>query len=187
MPASEVALPGSSDTPIGQAMNVGLDVERSHKHGQATSFLAPGERIIGIKYRKLKLAEVKSDAVHRSTSSRHSASDKVDSYFEITLEDKDKWIRFTARDPANSGPVSEKPVKELSDKGDKSIKISCSFANISETDLHDIMQVDYDLESDQYEIGVFPKTMGGKEVPPVANEDEGNGKSLWVFIGDKDA
>jgi len=186
IPASEAALPGYSNTPVGQVTNMGLDAKGSYKHDRATSFLAPGERIIGIKYRKLRFAEVKSDVVHGGISSGHSASDKVGSIFEITLEDRDKWIRFTARDPVNSGPGPEKPVKELSDEGDKGIKISCTFADISETDLHDIMQVDYDLEPRQYEIGVFPEaggqvTSGGK----VVVEDEGNEKSLWVYIGEK--
>ena len=192
VPASEAALPGSSNTPIGQAMDVGLDANGSRNRDQAISFLAPGERIIGIKYRKLRLVEVKSDTVNGGVSSKHHASDKVDSSFEITLEDKDKWIRFTARDPVNPGPVTGKPMKGLSDEGDTGIKISCSFADISETDLHDIMQVDYDLESDQYEIGVFPKTTGGQEAPQETVtggdklEDEGHEESLWVFIDDKD-
>jgi hypothetical protein len=194
IPASEAALPGSSNTPIGQAMDVGLDAKGSHKRDQAISFLAPGERIIGIKYRKLRLAEVKSDTVNEGIGSQHRASDKVDSSFEITLENKDKWIRFTARDPVNSGPVTEKPVKELGDERDTGIIISCSFADMSETDLHDIMQVDYDLEFDQYEIGVFPRTMGGQEAAPqeavtrgdkLVVEDESHEKSLWVFIDDR--
>lgn len=189
VPASEAALPGSSITPIGQAMDVGLDAKGSHKHDQAMSFLVPGERIIGIRYRKLRFVEVKSDTDNGSITSEHRASDKVNSSFKITLKDKDKWVRFTGRDTVNS----EKPV-ELSDEVDTDIHISCSFADMLEADLHDIMQAEYDLESDQYEIGVFPRTMGGQEAAAqeavtrgdkLVVEDEGHDNPLWVFIDDE--
>jgi hypothetical protein len=168
IPASEVVLPGSSNTAIGQATNIGLDAKGSHKRDHATSFLAPGERIIGIKYRKLRL-----DEVRRDTS---TTSDRGNSSFEITLKDKGKWMRFTGRNPTNSEPISM-------EESDEEIVISCSFAGISETDLDDIMQGDYDLESDQYKAGVFPTPQDAA----TTIEDEGNEKSLWVFIDGREA
>jgi len=63
IPIAEAIHPGSSMNPVGQAMDTSFDTKVDRKRQRATSFLAPGERIVGVGYRKLLFKELKPGTV----------------------------------------------------------------------------------------------------------------------------
>lgn len=60
--ASTVLLPAN----IGASLNVGLDTSAGHETHAVSSFIAPGERVIGVQYRKIKFRLFSSNKAETS-------------------------------------------------------------------------------------------------------------------------
>jgi hypothetical protein len=63
VPLGETVAPGSSLVPVGESLDIELRVHAQAARTENAKFMAPGDRIIGVQYRKLRLRGLKKKQV----------------------------------------------------------------------------------------------------------------------------
>ena len=95
----------SGEAPVGESLgipdpegiaNVGLNIHAGGSSGRTISFTAPGERVIGVRYRKLKFKVLKKKSVDTASLENNS----------------NRWEMFTAGDRASEEDVIEADLEE---------------------------------------------------------------------------
>ncbi|RSL57488.1 hypothetical protein CEP54_008278 [Fusarium duplospermum] len=90
----------SGEVPVGEAAgipdpegvtNVGMNLHGGGSSGQSISFIAPGERVIGVRYRKLKFRMLKKKSVDTASLENNS----------------NRWEMFTGGDRASEEDIIE--------------------------------------------------------------------------------
>jgi len=71
-PFGEIVLPGSSALPQGDSMDIKLQLHARNARTENAKFMAPGDRIVGVQYRKLRLRGLKKDQVGTADLDEHA-------------------------------------------------------------------------------------------------------------------